>query len=78
MIDLKLCNETYFKAREERKKANESKDYKICFECQKVREIKDFTDNNKKYQRPAGKKKNHLCNYCIEKRENGDIHTTYK
>ena len=69
MIDLKLCNDTYFKAQEERKKANDSKHYKLCFECKKVRFINEFTDNNKKYQREAAKGKNHLCNFCLKNRE---------
>ena len=68
MIDLNLCNKVYFKALKERKKANESKEYKICFECKKVRYIEDFTDNNKKYQREQAKGKNHLCNFCLDER----------
>ena len=65
---LKEINKQFFALRELRKNLMENDGYKLCFNCQNVLPINDFGDNNKKYQRPASKGKNHWCNSCLSER----------
>jgi len=41
----------------------------MCFKCEEVLPLSKFQDNNKKFQRPAAKGKNFLCDGCIKKRK---------
>lgn len=65
---LKEINKQFFSLREIRKNLIEEDGYKLCFNCQNVLLIDEFGDNNRKYQRPAGKRKNHCCNKCVDER----------
>jgi len=67
---LYLFNLTYKKIRLLRKHLIENDNYKMCFKCEEVLPLNKFQDNNKKFQRPAAKGKNFLCDGCIKKREN--------
>lgn len=66
-------NKQYFALRDMRRSLLEMPNYKECFNCNNVLPISEFSDNNKKYQRPAGKGKNHWCNTCVENREKFQI-----
>ncbi len=68
-MDLKEINKQYHKLMRIRGELIKLPEYKKCFNCNNVLNIKRFEVNSKKYQRPAAKGVNHWCNECLKNRE---------